>query len=132
MLFDSFNMRCVLIDPRGYFGDSVIYGDADYDFAKLFYSLKGNYDNFNRKKFSLLINETSENNENLGVELAIKSSGWEDMEEAFFELLPSVSKEKISLLHALIWLGLTTYAWEDYDSVCAAFYRGTMLLDGVL
>lgn len=126
MLFDTFNMRCILIDPRGYFGNSIFYGDKDYDWAKLYYSLKGNYDNFNRKKFSLLIDE------NKGVELAIKSSQWEDMEEIFFELLPQVNKEKIRILHALIWLSLTTYVWEDYDSICAAFYQGNMLLDGIL
>ena len=125
ILFDSFNMQVVLIDPRGYFGQTRFYGDSDYDFAKLYYSLCGDYDQFNRKKFTLLIG-------NREVELAIKSSGWSDMSEEFFDLLPSVSKEKIKLLHALIWLSLTAYAWEDYDSICAAFYYGTMLLEGFL
>lgn len=125
ILFDSFNMQVVLIDPRGYFGKSAFYGDSDYDFAKLYYSLCGDYDQFNRKKFTLLISECE-------VELFIKSSGWSDMEEEFFDLLPSVSKAKIKLLHALIWLSLTSYAWEDYDSICVAFYRGTMLLEEFL
>ena len=125
ILFDSFAMEVVLIDPRGYFGQSQIYGDADYDFAKLYYSICGDYDQFNRKKFTLSIG-TNE------VELAIKSSGWSDMSEEFFDLLPNVSKDKIKLLHALIWLSLTTYAWEDYDSICAAFYRGNMLMEGFL
>lgn len=62
----------------------------------------------------------------------IKTSGWGDMEECFFDMLPSISKDKIKLLHALIWLSLTSYAWEDYDNICAAFYRGTMLLEGTL
>ena len=125
MLFDSFNEKIVLIDPRGYFGKTQFYGDKDYDFAKLFYSLKGDYDQFNRKKFTLFIGENE-------VEMMIKSSGWSDMEEVFFDLLPSVNKEKIKLLHALIWLSLTAYAWEDYDSICGAFYHGTMLMDGIL
>ena len=125
MLFDSFAMQVVLIDPRGYFGQSQFYGDSDYDFAKLYYSLCGDYDQFNRKKFTLLISSNE-------VELAIKSSGWSDMSEEFFDLLPNVSKDKIKLLHALIWLSLTAYAWEDYDSICAAFYYGTMLLEGFL
>ena len=125
ILFDSFAMEVVLIDPCGYFGQSQIYGDSDYDFAKLYYSICGDYDQFNRKKFTLSIG-TNE------VELAIKSSGWSDMSEEFFDLLPNVSKDKIKLLHALIWLSLTTYAWEDYDSICAAFYRGNMLMEGFL
>lgn len=125
MLFDSFNEKVVLIDPRGYFGKTQFFGDTDYDWAKLYYSICGDYDQFNRKKFTLLIKENE-------AEMMIKTSGWSDMEECFFDMLPRVSKDKIKLLHALIWLSLTSYAWEDYDSICAAFYRGTMLLEGTL
>lgn len=125
MLFDSFNEKVVLIDPRGYFGKTQFFGDTDYDWAKLYYSICGDYDQFNRKKFALLIKENE-------AEMMIKTSGWSDMEECFFDMLPSVSKDKIKLLHALIWLSLTSYAWDDYDSICAAFYRGTMLLEGTL
>lgn len=125
MLFDSFNEKVVLIDPRGYFGKTQFFGDTDYDWAKLYYSICGDYDQFNRKKFTLLIKENE-------AEMMIKTSGWGDMEECFFDMLPRVSKDKIKLLHALIWLSLTSYAWEDYDSICAAFYRGTMLLEGTL
>ena len=56
-MFDTFDMRAVLIDPRGYFGKTKLYGDADYDWAKLYYSINGNYDLFNRKKFTLDIRE---------------------------------------------------------------------------
>ncbi len=125
MLFDSFNEKIVLIDPRGYFGETRFYGDADYDWAKLYYSLRGDYDQFNRKKFTLLIGENE-------VEMMIKSSGWGDMAECFFDLLPAANKGKIRLLHALIWLALSAYAWEDYDSICGAFYRGVVLLDEIL
>ena len=124
LMFDTFNMKAILIDPRGYFGATKLYGDADYDWAKLYYSLKGNYDQFNRKKFTLSIRPHE-------VEFAIKPNNWEDMEEFFFESLPQVNKSKIKLLHALIWLSLTTYAWEDYDSICCAFYNGLVKLGGV-
>lgn len=79
----------------------------------------GDYDQFNRKKFSLSITDKE-------VELAILSNNWADMEDYFFECLPGVSKTKIRALHAIIWLSLTTYAWEDYDSICGAFYNGIM------
>lgn len=117
MMFDTFNMRTVLIDPRGYFGKTKLYGDADYDWAKVYYSLKGNYDQFNRKKFTLEIKEKD-------VELYIKPNNWADMEDYFFDLLGGVNRSKIKILHSLIWLSLTTYAWEDYDSICGAFYNG--------
>ena len=40
LMFDTFNMKTILIDPRGYFGNTKLYGDVDYDWAKLYYSLK--------------------------------------------------------------------------------------------
>lgn len=125
LMFDTFDMRAVLIDPRGYFGKTKLYGDADYDWAKLYYSINGNYDLFNRKKFTLDIREKD-------VELAIKPNNWGDMSDYFFDLLPNVKKEKIKMLHGIIWLSLTTYAWEDYDSICAAFYNGLIKLGEVL
>ncbi len=116
----------VLIDPRGYFGHTELYGDPAYDWAKLYYSLAGNYDQFNRKRFELDIGET-------GVTLRIASNGWEGLEEEFFRLLEGqVTPGQIRLLHAVIWLSLTTYAWEDYDSICGAFYNGLYYLEEAL
>lgn len=114
----------VLIDPRGYFGYTEIYGDPMYDWAKLYYSLVGNYDRFNLKDFRLDIGEE-------GVTLHIASNQWEDMEEDFFRLT-GVDRKEIKLLHAVIWLSLTTYAWQDYDSICGAFYNGIYYLEDVL
>ena len=125
LMFDTYNMKAVLIDPRGYFGKTKFYGDVDYDWAKLYYSLNGNYDQFNRKKFTLDIREKD-------VEIAIKPNNWEDMEEFFFDCLTGVSKYKLKVLHAIIWLSLTTYAWEDYDSICGAFYNGIVKLNEVI
>jgi hypothetical protein len=127
----------VLIDPRGYFGFTELYGDVRYDWAKLYYSIVGNYDRFNLKDFSLIIggNEghMSEGKQlNYGeVNLEITSNGWEDCEDDFFSLTGADSWE-IKLLHAVIWLSLTTYAWQDYDSVCGAFYNGLWYLEEAL
>lgn len=116
----------VLIDPRGYFGYTEMYGDEAYDWAKLYYSIVGNYDQFNLKRFRLNIGEHE-------VQLSIDSNGWEDMENDFFEMIGNcVSKQDIKLIHAIIWLSLTTYAWEDYDSICGAFYNGLYYLEEVL
>jgi GTP:adenosylcobinamide-phosphate guanylyltransferase len=114
----------VLIDPRGYFGKTKIYGDRDYDFAKLYYSIIGNYDQFNNKNFILDIKDNQ-------VFIEIKSNGWEACQEWFFEET-QCNMKKIKLLHSLIWLSLTTYAWDDYDSICGAFYNGLIYLDEVI
>ena len=116
----------VFIDPRGYFGKSGIYGDPAYDWAKLYYSLVSNYDQFNLKNFRLKIDDKK-------IELQITSSSWEVLEEYFFELLEEkVTREQMKLFVALIWLSLTTYAWDDYDSICGAFYNGIYYLEEVL
>lgn len=114
----------VLIDPRGYFGYTGVYGDARYDWAKLYYSIVGNYDHFNRREFELEIGE-------MEVHITIHSNQWEDMEADFFEMT-GTEPEEIKLLHAVIWLSLTTYAWQDYDSICGAFYNGLYYLEEVL
>ena len=119
--------RLVLIDPRGYFGFTELYGDVRYDWAKLYYSIVGNYDQFNLKHFRLEVGGTAED----GVKLQIESNHWEEMEEVFFELT-GADRYEIKLLHTIIWLSLTTYAWQDYDSICGAFYNGLLYLEEVL
>lgn len=116
----------VFLDPRGYFGTTELFGDAAYDWAKLYYSLYSNYDQFNLKRFNMEINEG-----NVTVEIA--SNHWELLEDDFFELTEGeVSREQMKILLAIIWLSLTTYAWEDYDSICGAFYMGIYYLEEAL
>lgn len=116
----------VLIDPRGYFGHTELFGDCAYDWAKLYYSIVGNYDQFNLKRFALQILDQE-------VMLEIRSNHWEELEQTYFELLSDEAQpEQIRLYHALIWLSLTTYAWEDYDSICGAFYNGLFYLEDLL
>ncbi len=116
----------VLIDPRGYFGKIRFYGDPAYDWVKLYYSLVSNYDRFNLKKFSLEIGKD-------GVKLDIDSNRWESLENYFFELLEGeVTKRQMKILLAITWLSLTTYAWEDYDSICGAYYNGLLYLEEAL
>ena len=117
------DMSPVLIDPRGYFGTTELYGDPAYDWVKLYYSLVSNYDAFNLKRFHLDIEKDH-------VDLEISSNGWENMEDEFFRLLDGqVDRKQMRLLLAITWLSLTTYAWEDYDSICGAFYNGLFYLE---
>lgn len=116
----------VLIDPRGYFGKTEFFGDVAYDWVKLYYSLFSNYDQFNLKRFSLDIEDKE-------VKLEIGSNNWENMEDYFFELLDGeVTRRQMKILLAITWLSLTTYAWEDYDSICGAFYNGLYYLEEAL
>ena len=109
------------IDARGYFGKTQFFGDADYDWAKLYYSVVGNFDNFNEKKFELSIIEES-------VNFKIESNGWEHLEEFFFDLCQA-EIQRVKIIHAIIWLSLASHCWEDYDSMCVAYYNGLYLLN---
>lgn len=118
-------LNITFIDPRGYFGNVLLYGDEYYDWAKLYYSISGNYDQFNNKNFILKILENE-------IKLSIKSSNYDELTEYYLSLIPNCNTKKIKLLHAIIWLSLSTYAWEDYDSICGAFYNGLYYLDEFL
>lgn len=116
----------MLIDPRGYFGKTEIFGDVAYDWVKLYYSLYSNYDQFNLKRFELVIKEKE-------VTMKVDSNQWEELEGDFFRLLEGeVTRHQMKLYLAVVWLSLTTYAWEDYDSICGAFYNGLWYLEDVL
>ncbi|MEE1736697.1 NTP transferase domain-containing protein [Streptomyces sp. BE147] len=105
-----------LIDPRGTFGGISYYGDPRYDWAKLLYSAEGNYDQFNRGDFLLRVDGAT-------VSLTIASNGWEDQAKAIRERVAD-DEPAVDVIHALIWLSLSGYVLNDFDSVLGAFYNG--------
>lgn len=119
------SLNVIFLDPRGYFGHTKMVGDAAYDWSKAYYSIYGDYDRFNNKEFSLDIAEQN-------VTLSIETNGWRDVADYYLSKFDVAMVKKIKFIHAIIWLSLTTYAWEDYDSICGAFYNGTMLMDEFL
>jgi GTP:adenosylcobinamide-phosphate guanylyltransferase len=110
-----------LIDPRGYFSNISFYGDRRYDWAKLYYSVRGNYDQFNRKRFRLEV-------EGATVKIDIESNGWELQADVMRERFEGDFAE-IELIHALIWISLSGYVKDDLDSVLASFYNGLYWLE---
>ena len=110
------------IDARGYFGKHAINGDIYYDWAKLYYSINGRFDQFNIKKFNFQINDKE-------VLFEIQPNNWEHLTDYFLSKIEDCNLDKIKLIHAIIWLSLASHAWEDYDSLCVAFYNGIYLLD---
>ena len=113
--------RAWLIDPRGYFGSSLLYGDPMYDWAKLYYSVIGDYDSFNRRRFKLRI-------VNQQIDIDIESNGWKDLGPMFIEKFPE-QMVTLQLLHALVWISLSGYVKDDYDSILASFYNGLFWLE---
>ena len=113
------------IDPAAGYGDCPPpFGNPLYDWTKLYYSVAGRYDQFNRKRFELTLGKQN-------VSLEIAPSGWEEMtpllEERFADQL-----NEIRLMHALEWFLLAGHSTDDYDAILAAFYRGVWLLHHAL
>ncbi|MCR5238323.1 MAG: NTP transferase domain-containing protein [Lachnospiraceae bacterium] len=110
------------IDARGYFGKRELYGDIYYDWAKLYYSINGCFDRFNVKDFEFDILKDE-------VKFSICSSSWEHLTDYFLSRIEKPELNRIKLIHAIVWLSLASHCWEDYDSMCLAFYNGLLLWD---
>lgn len=107
------------IDPRGTFGNTKVYGDKRYDWAKFYYSVSGNYDSINSKKFRVNISNDT-------VDLEIKSNGYEDFSDVVINR-SGMTKREMEIINATIWFSLTGYVKEDIDAVLYAFYKGCEL-----
>lgn len=116
--------KIYFIDARGYFGKSRVLGDVRYDWAKVYYAINGNFDQFNVKNFDFDIQPDR-------VNFTVHSGGWENLTDYFLSLIPAseANIKEIKLIHAIIWLSLASHAWEDFDSMCIAFYNGTLLFN---
>ena len=85
------------------------YGDEYYDWAKLYYSIVGNYDQFNNKKFILDILDDE-------VKLSIDSSGYDCLAEYYLELIPNCNIKKIKLFlrnTCIFHICLVKYQYND-------------------
>lgn len=116
--------KIYFIDARGYFGKSKVLGDVRYDWAKMFYSIEGNFDQYNIGNYHLNIDDKE-------VEFSIQSGNWEEYKDYFWSLVPEGegTMKEIELIHSIIWLSMASHAWENFDSMCIAFYKGTKLFN---
>lgn len=107
----------ILIDPRGVFGHTSFYGDANYDFAKFIYGLTG-YDNFN---------QTSD------VRFEITNGCIEFDEYVKFEAIEQLVKKykldnEVILLVALIWYKLPSYTINNINKAIVAHATSLKLI----
>lgn len=113
------NCQIWMIDPRGAFGNTQIYGDKRYDWAKFYYSVSGNYDSINSKKFRVNIIGDK-------VDLEIQSNGYEMFENIIINR-SGMSRKEMQLINSTIWMSLTGYVKEDIDAAMYAFYKSCEL-----
>ncbi|KAI9028707.1 hypothetical protein DFJ74DRAFT_499480 [Hyaloraphidium curvatum] len=100
-----------LIDPRGYFGETSIYGPPEYDQAKVLYALSG-YDALNSA---------------VQYGLPVSAAGDATIKDGLADW-PSEALACFSVRHhawlAIIWLSLTSYIAHDANKVAAAYAHG--------
>jgi thiamine kinase-like enzyme len=106
-----------LIDPRGYFGKSEIFGDPAYDIAKILYAYDG-YDRINQNKF--LLSTSSK-----GTFLYYNSASILDPNAQYFFSWAmdsyGISKEKLNFLLYGIWLSLGAYIIDSPLAIIASY-----------
>lgn len=110
----------VFIDPRGYFGDSKVYGLKEYDYAKILYAISG-YDKFNSDNFFI---------KNIDFD---KKSIEFDIEPIHFD--KKIIDKYFNKIHktfmVITWLSLAEYnknnIWKCLASYYYGLYLGTLL-----
>ena len=106
----------IFIDPRGYFGDSNIYGPVEYDFAKILYAISG-YDSFNSKHFNIKKIDTNLQS----LEFEIKG----------FYYDKNIINKYFNKIHktylVIIWLSLAEYNKNNIWKCLASYYYGLYL-----
>ena len=104
-----FNLTDVfLIDPRGYFGNTLIHGLPEYDYAKVLYALTG-YDDFNNNN----IIDVSINNNEITFNI-----------ETYLDQVKYISNDKIKAWLVIIWFGLAQYNSNNVMKCLVSYYNG--------
>lgn len=98
--------RPFVIDPRGIFGKTLLYGDPDYDIAKIYYSST----NWHLLNKGVLVSEV----------LGENKFGVAD--------IPLFGNRKIDFLLAIIWLSVAEYVKSNVLSSMYAYLTGSYLL----
>lgn len=121
ILIDPENISNItFIDPRGYFGNSKIYGPKEYDYAKILYAITG-YDSFNNNYFNL----KNINLDNGTIDFEINGIYFD--KDTLIKYFNKVHEAFV----VLIWLSLPEYnknnIWKCIGSYYYGLYLGTLL-----
>lgn len=128
ILYDMRSNFIRLVDPRGDFGGSGIYGDYRYDLAKLAHSVDGKYDLIIEDKFDVTINDNF-------IKLEVFSTSNQDrIKGVFYEKLSieGVDIQQIKLIQSLLFLSMPPLHIESPRRQIAMIAIGIQLFDEVL
>ena len=116
IMYNKKNKNICFIDPRGYYGEQVIYGIEEYDYAKILFALSG-YDEFDNRE----INNLDIQNNNINILLDI-------LDEHIFE-----QKNLSILIMVTIWMGNSSCFIGNTNKMIYSYfislYVGTIILN---
>jgi len=103
------------IDPRGYFGNTMLFGIPEYDIAKVFFALSG-YDHFDNQ----IIEELNIINDNINIKLESYDF------DSVYNLFPLYSKNFIIILMITIWLGNAHIYKSNINKCITSYFIGLL------
>lgn len=112
ILINPVSKDIVFIDPRGYFGEYLLYGPSIYDNIKILFGLSG-YDNFNFSKTIDFI--ITDNN----IDIKINP-----ITDTYFK-----QKQIETILMVSIWLGLPQYLENDTNKMIISYFYSMYLAE---
>jgi beta-phosphoglucomutase-like phosphatase (HAD superfamily) len=115
ILMDSHN-KLWFIDPRGYFGNTKLFGWKEYDIGKLIYSLSG-FDEINNNDNHFFIID-DKNNIDTNITNNIDN---------YLHIFEKYDKNMLINMTILHWFGLTDYSKNNIHKCISSYYYGIYL-----
>jgi len=115
ILIDNDN-KVWFIDPRGYFGNTKLFGPKEYDISKIIYSLSG-FDQINNNENHYF---TIDEKKNIVVNI-------NNNIDNYLHLFNKYDKDILIYMTILHWFGLTDYSKNNIHKCVSAYYYGIYL-----
>ena len=123
IFFNTEEERLTVIDPRGKWGDYDIYGDINYDLAKLSHSILYGYEFITNDKFNL----SEENVFEFSMSLPFREYH-KNVQEIFLRSLIN-NRWEINLITALLFLSMIPLHNEDIKRQKAMYLTSILILN---
>lgn len=118
----SNNGEVKLIDPRGYFGDSQLFGLSEYDFAKVLYFCSG-YDLFNNDINYIFASKDAYTSPEFIID--------EEELKAIFKKY-DIDYKYLKVMVGFIWINLSSYIGNNVFKINISYYHGMKMLQEAL
>jgi beta-phosphoglucomutase-like phosphatase (HAD superfamily) len=110
------NNKLWFIDPRGYFGNTKLFGLKEYDLSKIIYSLSGFDEINNNDNHFFIIDEK----DNISVNITNNIDN-------YLDLFKDCDKDILICMTILHWFGLTDYSKNNIHKCISSYFYGIYL-----